>query len=108
MFFDRFIDAKKVCALVAQRYDKDYLTGMNFIVKNGQYFLVMFFDVSEVIVSQLENFLASVLKDFDYHIPKVTDDKFWMRLLDGCDFSALGDSENIIKLIPSDWDIYAK
>jgi hypothetical protein len=106
LFFDRFVDAKKVVAEVCERYDRKYLTGINFIVVNGQYFLVMFFDVSEVTVGDLENFFALTLANYDYHVPDVTNDHFYMSLIMRADFSVLGDTENIMKKIPNDWNVY--
>lgn len=106
LFFDRFADAKKFILAVAKRYGRNYMTGINMMVRHGQYFVIAFFDVSEVTRQSLEDNVAKLVRDFDYHIPDVRDDSFFMRVVKESEFNVMGDAEDIVRMIPDSWNIY--
>jgi len=103
--FNKFSDCKHFIIDISSKYDKDYLTGTNFIVKNG-FYAVLFFDLEETNPEKLEPCILDLLAGagHGYEFVKVSDDVFWINeLLRQSEFSLLGNADVVLNTFSDEW-----
>jgi hypothetical protein len=122
--FSNFADCKHFIIGISSKYDKDYLTGTNFLVKNGFYekdsgesfsdkkscsrlffYAVLFFDAEETNPERLDFCLKNdMLCNVAYEIIRTDDDTFWINeLLRQSEFSLLGNADAVLQTFSDEW-----
>jgi hypothetical protein len=105
MKFQKFADCKRFILSMSEKYDKDYLTGCNFLVKNG-FYAVLFFDTEETNPEQLDLTVLELTEGQDYEIIKTNDDVFWINeLVRQSEFSLLGNADSVLMTFPDVWKL---
>ena len=102
--FSNFSDCKHFILGMSSKYDKDYLTGANFLVKNG-FYAVLFFDVEETNPERLDFCIKNdMLCNVAYEIIRTDDDVFWINeLLRQSEFSLLGNADAVLQTFSDEW-----
>jgi hypothetical protein len=102
--FSNFADCKHFIIGISSKYDKDYLTGANFLVKNG-FYAVLFFDAEETNPERLDFCLKNdMLCNVAYEIIRTDDDVFWINeLLRQSEFSLLGNADAVLQTFSDEW-----
>ena len=102
--FSNFSDCKHFILSMAGKYDKDYLTGANFLVKNG-FYAVLFFDAEEANPERLDFCIKNdMLCNVAYEIIRTDDDVFWINeLMRQSEFSLLGNADAVLQTFSDEW-----
>jgi hypothetical protein len=105
MKFQKFADCKRFILGMSEKYDKDYLTGCNFLVKNG-FYAVLFFDAEETNPEQLDLTILELTEGRDSEVIKTNDDVFWINeLVRQSEFSLLGNADSVLMTFPDVWKL---